>query len=245
MGAEPAGMSANSGFMASSAKAIEYGWKTIWNMEVSESATRFDGSLAPVKFNEELFARKVHVGFYTSYGIFDAVPGIERAVLEAKKILEQNDYKVVPIQPPCMREVWRLFMGIVLADINTLIDFLEWDIYSTAVTGITHVPFLLKIPRFFRKFVLDSFMTCLTRMPAIDVIFTKTRQLYFGLMDKEAIARSYFEKMDKEGVDMILCPGKIAPALALGQVGSFLPVVLPYISYNVLNMPSGIAPITR
>ena len=37
----------------------------------------------------------------------------------------------------------------------------------------------------------------------------------------------------------------MVPAVPLGVAGTFMPIILPYIAWNMLNMPTGVAPITR
>ena len=47
------------------------------------------------------------------------------------------------------------------------------------------------------------------------------------------------------GVDAFLCPAMLLPAPPCGVLGTFFPAVLPYVPWNTMNFPAGIAPITK
>ena len=49
------------------------------------------------------------VGFFFSDGLYDAVPGVKRAVLHAVEILKKNDYEVIAFPPPDLKVQKYLF----------------------------------------------------------------------------------------------------------------------------------------
>ena len=44
-------------------------------------------------------------------------------------------------------EVLRLFSGIVIADIETLVEYMAWDTYSSSMRGLSLTISLLQLPR--------------------------------------------------------------------------------------------------
>jgi len=244
-GPEPAGTQAIAGLMARSPQALIHGWRSVWSLPESQNPQRFDGSIAPLPFNQKMFEKKVKVGFFLEDDVLEGVPGIKRAVAEAVEALQQQGYEVISFPAPDIKEVARLFNGIVLGDINTLNEYLEWDQTSTSLRGILMTIRLLQMPRILRRILVEPLIALFTKLPPLEKIFSTTRELFLGLQDKEAMCRRYFTMMDEAGVDVILCPGQYLPAVPLEVAGTFMPLVLPYLPWNMLNMPAGIAPVSR
>ena len=59
------------------------------------------------------------------------------------------------------------------------------------------------------------------------------------------IPKDYLGELTSVGVDAFLCPAMLLPAPPCGVLGTFFPAVLPYVPWNTMNFPAGIAPITK
>ena len=57
--------------------------------------------------------------------------------------------------------------------------------------------------------------------------------------------KAYLAELTSAGVDAFLCPAMLLPAPPCGVLGTFFPAVLPYVPWNTMNFPAGIAPITK
>eukprot|EP00091_Calanus_sinicus_P016007 TRINITY_DN35178_c0_g1_i1.p1 TRINITY_DN35178_c0_g1~~TRINITY_DN35178_c0_g1_i1.p1 ORF type:complete len:107 (+),score=38.57 TRINITY_DN35178_c0_g1_i1:102-422(+) len=88
-------------------------------------------------------------------------------------------------------------------------------------------------------------MSLLTRIPPIAAVYNNASKLAAGLSARDQFTRNYLKQMDNLGVDIIICPGQLLPAPPTGVLGMFVAAVSPYIPWNVMNFPAGIAPITK
>ncbi|XP_023329239.1 fatty acid amide hydrolase 1 isoform X1 [Eurytemora carolleeae] len=244
-GPDPAGMQAIGGFMSSSPTALLYAWKELWNITDSNNSQRNDASIAPVRFNQEMFEKKVKIGFFFSDGLHEAVPAVKRAVLQAVKVLKSYNYEVIAFPPPDIKEVLYLFNGLIMADIKTFEGYMSWEVESTALSGIGLTLMMFKIPRLIRKLLIDPILSYLTKIPPMEHLFTSSHDIYKGLQMKGEMSQRYLSMMEDAGVDVIISPGQMFPALPSYEAGQFMPVILPYIPWNLLNMPAGVAPVTK
>ncbi|KAK6016603.1 hypothetical protein OSTOST_17913 [Ostertagia ostertagi] len=76
-----------------------------------------DPYVPPVVWQEEMFSsqKKLRIGFYTTDGFITPTPANQRAVLEAKKILEDKS-STCTLSSPEPQRVFQLFVGGVSAD---------------------------------------------------------------------------------------------------------------------------------
>ncbi|KHJ99293.1 Amidase [Oesophagostomum dentatum] len=77
-----------------------------------------DPFVPPVTWQEEMYSSKksLRIGFYTHDGFVTPTPANQRAVLEAKKILEGLGHKLIPFRVPEPEKMFQLFAGGVSAD---------------------------------------------------------------------------------------------------------------------------------
>jgi len=244
-GPAPAGCQAVGGFMASSPAALEYAWRTFWNCDDEDRSTCCDPTIIPMPFNEDLYKRKMKIGFFLSDGLFESVPAVKRAVLEAVDLLKNNDYEVVAIPPPDYEKVLYLFNGLIMATTEDLEKSLSWDLNSSATSGLRLAIFLLNTPRWIRRLLFDPLHALFTRLPKLENKFGTAKQVYTGLEDKHELTEKYLQMMKELGVEILLCPAQNVPAPKLGVTGQYPNIITPYLAWNMFNMPAGIAPITR
>ncbi|KAK5977926.1 Fatty-acid amide hydrolase 1, partial [Trichostrongylus colubriformis] len=108
-------VTANEGPMAKSiGTCIDY-LKVIWS---DLHLYQMDPYVPPVIWQEDMYSsqKKLRIGYYTTDGFVTPTPANQRAVLEAKKILEGLGHTLVPFQVPEPQKVFQLFVGGVSAD---------------------------------------------------------------------------------------------------------------------------------
>jgi len=240
------GIPVTGGFMAQSAAAVEAGWRMVWGLDREENPQMIDTGVLPMKWDQELYEKKPKIGFFTTDGLIDPAPGCARAVTEAVDKLTNAGFEAVAVPSPDIYQVMKSFNGIVLADCNrTMYKNMSYDIYDSTLNGVILAMTVYKLPWIIKKLVIEPVLGLITKIPGITQIFTSSEKLADGLYIRDAFTRSYLAMMDHHGVDVILCPGQLLPAPPTGVLGTFVAAVTPYIPWNVMNFPAGIAPITK
>jgi len=239
------GIAVTGGFMAQSALAVETGWREVWGLERGLNSQSIDTGVLPMKWDQELYKKNPKIGYFTTDGMIDPAPGCVRAVNEAVEKLVTAGYEAVPIPPPDIYQVMNYFNGIVLADKNSsMYKNMSYDIYDSTLNGVIIAITVYKLPWIIKKLIVNPILGFLTKIPAINQVFDTTSKLADGLSSRDEFVRNYLAKMDSLGVDIIVCPGQLLPAPPTGVLGTFVAAVSPYIPWNVMNFPAGIAPVT-
>jgi len=234
------------GFMAQSAAAVEAGWRMVWGLAREDNPQSVDIGVLPMKWDQELYEKKPRIGFFTTDGLIDPAPGCARAVIEAVDKLTNAGFEVVPVPAPDIYQIMKFFNGIVLADCNkTMYKNMSYDIYDSTLNGVVLAMTVYKLPWIIKKLFINPILGLLTKIPGISTIFTSSDKLAEGLSSRDEFTMNYLAMMKDHGVDIILCPGQLLPAPPTGVLGTFVAAVTPYIPWNVMNFPAGIAPITK
>jgi len=103
----------------------------------------------------------------------------------------------------------------------------------------------MSMPYIVRNWVINPLLKSLTNVPPLEKYYNQTSEMNAALEERDSFTASYLMAMEEKNVDVIICPGQIVPALPQFVAGTFVPILFPYLPWNVLNMPAGIAPITR
>ena len=95
------------GFMTRSARALEAAWRLVWSLDPAHNPMARDPSLVPLGWRQQLYERKVRVGYFTqpAPGLVPPASGCVRAVMEAKARLEAAGYTLVEIPAPDVHQV--------------------------------------------------------------------------------------------------------------------------------------------
>ena len=222
------GVMTTGGYMARSAQALEQAWRATWGIGInskSSNSHKNDPNIVPIFWNEENYSKSVTIGYYTEPGLIPCTPGAARAVKEAKKILEDAGYKMVPFPAPDINKVLHLFNGILMADKNEAIfRNMEYDICDSSLYWLVAVTKIYNLPNIVKNYVIHPLMKLLSRAPSIEKLFCKTSDLWVGMEERNQLIKSYLDLMDEAGVDIILCPGQMFPAPPTGHM--FLSVLI-------------------
>jgi len=236
---EPVGIPVVGGFMSSSAACLEHCWRNTLGL------TTKDTGILPIPWRDQLFNTKPKIGYFTQDDFLSPAPGAKRAVTEAVAHLRSAGYDVVEFSSPPMEKMIYLFNGIVLADeARPLNKNIEWDKTDSTLYGLLAAITVYSLPWIIKKFLVGPLVAAFTKVKPVEALFKSTSDLQAGLAMRDRLARDYLDKMEEANVDIIITPGQMMPAPPTGEMGLFVPVILPYIAWNVLNFPAGIAPVT-
>ena len=230
-----------SGYMTRSARALEQVWRMTWRLGTFGN----DPNIVPMDWNEVNFQKKLTVGYFDQPGMVKPASGCIRAVKEAKKKLEDGGYKVVKFSPPDIEEIAYLFNGCMFADKSrAMYKKLNYDLTDSNMYGFVLTNTFYKLPWILRKYVVNPLMKYFTGFPGFKKVFSTTTEMRQAVQERDQFVRNYLDQMDAAGVDVILCPGQLFPAPPTGVMGMMVAGVSPYIPWNVMNFPAGIAPVT-
>merc|ERR1712106_367983 len=134
------------------------------------------------------------------------------------------------------------FNGIILAEINsdTLERNLSEDVVDSTLKGVTDAVTFYKLPSFIQT-PIQFFHPSIFPPKSI---FSTVVELNKGISFKEEFTAKYLEKMDEMGVDILVCPAQLFPAPPTSVLGDFVACISPYVPWNVMDCPAGIAPVT-
>ena len=249
VGPPPVGVLVTGGYMTRSARALEQAWRITWSIGREEkilNVQRNDPNILPPTWDEESYTKQLTVGYFTEPGMISPASGCVRAVMEAKTKLEAAGYKVVPFPAPDIDKVLYLFNGVVMADKNEgMIRNLEYDLMDSSLNGVMAATMVYNLPWILKTLVVHPLIGLLSRAPPIKKLFNKTPELWEAMEDRNQLVKNYLDQMDAAGVDVILTPGQMLPAPPTGVLGTMVAGILPYIPWNIMNFPAGIAPVTK
>jgi fatty acid amide hydrolase len=216
----------------------------IINKEASKKNTN-----QPLKNFKDVDITKLKVGYFLSDGLFEPMPAVKRAVLEAIEQLKKSGAQVTEFTPPDLAEAEELFFKILSADEAVL--FTQNLQKEKAMPQAAGLVMLSKVPPFVRSIL--SGLTGLLGQKAIKRIIP-----YFGgkgeayrkeNSDKQkAFTAKYEAAMDNSTIgklDAVISPVCAMPALlhntadkvGLGGIYTGL--------YNVTGFPAGVATISK
>ena len=158
------GVMTTGGYMARSAQALEQAWRATWGIGInskSSNSHKNDPNIVPIFWNEENYSKSVTIGYYTDTepGLIPCTPGAARAVKEAKKILEDAGYKMVPFPAPDINKVLHLFNGILMADKNEAIfRNMDYDICDSSLYWLVAVTKIYNLPNIVKNYVIHPLM---------------------------------------------------------------------------------------
>ncbi|GMR57878.1 hypothetical protein PMAYCL1PPCAC_28073 [Pristionchus mayeri] len=203
-----------------------------------------DALTVPVDFREELYkeGRKFRIGFYSSDGLIDPLPGNQRVINEAVELLKARGHELVPFSlGDIVQETARGLYGTVFADGGQgIAEALRNEPLSDLMEPLravvsTHI-YMKKLFGWICRYrddqaMSDFFLSQTTK--AID-IQTAIDRIY-------ASRKRLVQKMKDERIDLLLCPSTISPA-----VPHALPTQIPFTAvmsvmfWNAMDFPAGV-----
>jgi len=165
---KPGPVRAVSGFMSASVDGLVHGYKSMWN---NRKLYEEDINMAPVTWNNSFFTakKKLRIGYCSEafVGPFAIHPSYNRAILEAKDLLEKAGHEMIEFPLPDVNAIADHYSGYIYSDnFEQLTRIIENDVLvDSAVSGIMLYSAVLRYtPKWFQKYVINGLLSLKTIM---------------------------------------------------------------------------------
>jgi fatty acid amide hydrolase len=188
----------------------------------------------------------LRIGWHDDDGYLTPTPAIQRAVRQARDVLEAAGATLVPIQPVDAGEVVFLWLAALGSDGGATM--------RARIEGYDFVPQLKMASRLARlpgalrsTLALVAERTGEARMArTLRAIGTKPVETLWQLTARRTAMRwAELDRWNEAGIDAMLCPAHVVPAMPHHTSGDFAAATSYTFRYSLLNFPAGIAPVTR
>lgn len=187
------------------------------------------------------------IGLYDYDGYFEASAAVRRAVHQAAAALESAGARVVPFDPPDVREALDIFYGLFTADgADALQPLVAGEQLDVRIRDLFQ---LATMPGWVRP-VMGAGLTVAGQRRLGHLVTASGRRSAEGvhaLVERRDAYRKRFENaLTAAGADVVICPPSALPALKHGASGDLGPSSTNYTAlYNLLAWPAGVVPVTR
>jgi len=210
--------------------------------------SQYDPSVPPwaIPAMVEVGLKKVRVGFYTSNGLIEPAASVQRAVREAAQSLEPWVHSVKEIKPVNVEELTALFFGALSSDGGQAVDRalgsepLIKPLRNLRVIARLPAPARLTLSRYL-EFVGERRMSQLLQ----NFGRKSVARLWELTARRTALRIAELEAWDRWGIDVLLCPPHVTPALPHGMSEEFNLSACYCVHYSTVNFPAGVVPVTR
>jgi fatty acid amide hydrolase len=188
----------------------------------------------------------LRVGVYSDDGILPASHSVSRAVDRAAGALRTRGATVVPFVPPGVRALLSAYLGVLSADGGAgLVAALADGEIDPVLQPLRQ---MARVPAAARRFIARG--ASLLGQPnlslMLDAMGEKTAGELWRLTDQVRTYRTtLLEAMDRERLDLLLCPPFATPAMPHGASKNFTLASSYSILFNATQFPAGVVPVTR
>ncbi|CAL8085987.1 unnamed protein product [Orchesella dallaii] len=230
------------GFITKNAETLALVWKAVLENNIQNE---FDPITVPIPWNENLFSssKKLKIGYHTSLPFFPAFPDVQKTVLDAKLALESVGHSLIPFDMPDSYEHLKINYDLLAADGGSyLLKMFEGEPISSCVTGL--IESFRNPEKLWKSDGKNTKRQDLTSL-ARRIVEEKTKtadDLWNIIMDKRAFTVGLLEKMDREGIDLILTPSFPFPAIRTdeGNAGACIDAAVYTMIWNFVDFPAGV-----
>ncbi|XP_053373624.1 vitamin D3 hydroxylase-associated protein-like isoform X1 [Mercenaria mercenaria] len=210
-----------------------------------------DPDVPPLPFNTEVYEsdRKLRIGYYTNDGYVQCIPGVERAVHEAKAALEKMGHTLVPFEVPNVEKMFgEFFSKACFGDGGQhFLDLMDNDMVDSSIQLLYYV---YKLPSFMQTML--SYIASFIAKDRILGLQMRSMQGVKCVRDWWALAgqietyrKEFLSQWKSKNLDAIVCPTMPFVAPPTGTVKYLIGGVTYTTLYNVLNYPAGCVPVTK
>ncbi|GMR49023.1 hypothetical protein PMAYCL1PPCAC_19218, partial [Pristionchus mayeri] len=198
----------------------------------------------PIDFREDLFkeGKTYRIGFYTTDGYIDPLPGNQRVVREAVEMLRAKGHELIPFSMgDIVNETAKGIWGTVFADGGERsTEILKHEPLSPIMEPMRTYGSLYNITK---KFIgrLLSRRGDETAADFFSLQSTKAKDIQTGINRIYASRKRLVQKMKDEKIDLILCPTTISPAMP-HYLPNLMPftAIIPTMFFNAMDFPAGV-----
>ncbi len=230
------------GLLSRSVKDAQFLWRSVSSERLSAS----DPLVPPLPPASAADLRGMTIGVVDEDDFLSPVSSIKRATRLAKEALEEAGARVVSHTPVSSHDVLATWLAGISSDSGrSLMQAIGKDAVSNQLRPSAT---LLRIPR-----VVRSRMGTLLKVVGehrlamlLDVIGEKKVDEFWQLTQRRSDLRlAEFDAWKRQGLDALLCPPHVVPALGHRQSGDFTLSLAAMFRWTLLNFPAGVVPVTK
>jgi fatty acid amide hydrolase len=188
----------------------------------------------------------LRVGFYGDDGVLAPSKALSRAIERAAEVLRTRGCTVTPFEPPDVRDVLSAYLGALSADGGAgIVAALAGGEVDPVLEPLRR---MASVPAAARRVAAHAARAFGQRNVALmlDAMGSKSVSELWALTDRLRTQRSVLvDAMERNGVDVLLCPPFATPALPHGGSKNFTPASSYSILFNAAQLPAGVVPVTR
>ena len=206
-----------------------------------------DPLVAPVPATEpaEVDVSALTIGFVEGDPFFEPTASIRRVMKRARKALEDAGAKVVMHRPVSSGDVIYLWLSAISADGGRSIDSaLAGEAPSPQVKPSRQI---LGLPRIARR-SLSAVIGLFGQNRASKLLDTlgekRVDEVWQLTQERTELRLREFDSWRQQGIDAIICPPHVTPALSHRESGDFALSLGSMMRWTLLNFPAGIVPVS-
>lgn len=200
----------------------------------------------PVLDPEQVDLSELRIGVYDDDGFMPPSAAVRRAVGEARAALSAAGAEIVEFSPPNARETVLAFFAIASSDGGATVSAALGD--EAVIRPLRMVWRIAKLPDAARR-ALGRTLGLLgeERTAALLAMLGRkpVERLWQLTAERGELRRQEARAWKRAGIDALLCPATVTPAVQHGASRDFSLGAAYTIRYNVLNLPAGVVPVTR
>ncbi|HZO15937.1 MAG TPA: amidase family protein, partial [Polyangiaceae bacterium] len=218
----------------------------LWRALDPRDQSRQDPLVPPLEAGDPVDVRGLTVGWFDDDEFLMPVTSLRRAVTRARDALEAAGARVVTHRSVPSDEVIFLWLGALAADGGRTID--ERLSGETISPQLKPSRTLLRLPPAARK-AAGALAERLGERRVGRLLKTlgerRVDQLWALTYARTALRLREFDAWRESGIDAVICPAHVVPALRHRESGDFVMSVGAEFRWTLLNFPAGIVPVTR
>lgn len=186
------------------------------------------------------------IGFVDDDDFLTPSRPIRRALGLARTALEEAGATIVSHWPVASKDVLATWLAALTSDDGrTLLKTIGSDPVSDAIKPSMY---MLKIPRALRR-RLGGLLNALGERRLgmlLDIVGEKTVTELWQLTQRRTELRTEeFDAWQRSGIDALLCPPHVVPAMAHGASGDYVLSLGAMFRWTLLGFPAGVVPVTK
>jgi len=187
------------------------------------------------------------VGYYTDDGYFAPSPACIRAVDEVVAQLALDGHECVPFAPPLVAEAVGAYYELMSADnCQAMIAGFEGERPCDEYASLL---LLTRVPRWIGRWVVAPLLEMVGEKRLAQLVHwcrpaRTASELHESIMQQARCRTAFLAQMDKQNVDVLVCPGHALPAFLHGTSQDLTPSCSYNLLYNLLGFPVGSVPVT-
>lgn len=205
-----------------------------------------DPAVPPLPVGEPPPLKGLRIGWHDDDGYLTPAPALRRAVHQARDVLAAAGATLVPVQPVDAGEVVFLWLAALGSDGGaTMRSRLQGHDFIPQLKMASR---LAKLPSMLRStLAVVAERTGDARVAqTLRAIGSKPVEALWQLTARRTAMRwAEVDRWNEAGLDAMLCPPHVVPALPHRASGDFAAATSYTFRYSLLNFPAGIAPVTR